>query len=330
MPQNTLIVAIDLGTSATTASHARVRDSFDNQGKMLREKLGSVFDVKDWPGCIEGATGNVCVPTDLVFNRNTRQLLFWGYEAQQYLDDPYHDIPTSDVFVVETIKLLLPDPDEAKVPSAASARYRGMREVMTATLAKRPEEVFDDFLGPVLEHILHNAKRKYSTTLHDHHIELVLAFPSGWPDRIHTTVAGIGARALQKAIAKHELKNMTFGIENVYTVSETLCGVKEWLRETVAESSSSTDFDPQTVNLDELNVSTPRFHGSKDTKPGCTNEYALQIGDCFLPVDIGGGTGCLTPLKLVSKNPLGVEQLDKTQCMKHHIIWVCDYSMLIW
>lgn len=33
-----------------------------------------------------------------------------------------------------------------------------------------------------------------------------------------------------------------------------------------------------------------------------------------MPIDIGGGTGCLTPLKLISKNPLGVEQLDKTQC----------------
>ena len=257
MPQNILIVAIDLGTSATTASHARVRDSIDKHGKLHREKLGSVFDVKDWPGCIEGATGNVCVPTDLVFHRHTRQLLFWGYEAQQYLDDPFHDIPDRDVFVVETIKLLLPDPDEAKVPSVASARYRAMRAALTATLDMQPDRVFEEFLSPVLEHILDNAKRKYSIGLNNHQIELVLAFPSGWPEQIHTIVARIGARALEKSIAIHDLQNVTFGIENVYTVSETLCGVKEWLRETAAESPSSTDFDPQAVNLDELNVSRP-------------------------------------------------------------------------
>jgi hypothetical protein len=262
MPQNTLIVAIDLGTSATTASHARVQDSFDNQGKSRREKLGSVFDVKDWPGCIEGATGNVCVPTDLVYHRHTRQLLFWGYEAQQYLDDPFHDIPDHDVFLIETIKLLLPDPDEAKVPSAASARYRALREKLRATLGKQPDEVFEDLLSRVLEHILHNAKRKYSIGLHNHQVELVLAFPSGWPDQIHTRVARIAARALKKAIEIHELRNMTFGIENVYTVSETLCGVKEWLRETVAEAALSDDFDPQAINLDELNVSRSNYRST--------------------------------------------------------------------
>lgn len=54
---------------------------------------------------------------------------------------------------------------------------------------------------------------------------------------------------------------MIFGIENVYTVSETLCSVKEWLRESVAEASS-IDFEPQTTNLDELNVSRLDRHQS--------------------------------------------------------------------
>jgi hypothetical protein len=194
-----------------------------------------------------------------VYHRHSRELLFWGYDAQRYLDDEYHEIPDRDVFVVETIKLLLPDPDQAKVPSAASARYRALREVLTVTLGKRPDEVFEDLLSRTLEHILHSAKRKYSIPLNNHQVELVLAFPSGWPDQIHTTVAKIGARALKKAIEIHELENMTFGIENVYTVSETLCGVKEWLREIEAEGSSSGDFDPQTTNLDELNVSRSSF-----------------------------------------------------------------------
>ena len=260
MFQQTLIIAVDLGTSATTASHTRAGDSLDNQGKLHRRKLGSVSDVKNWPGCIQGATGNHCVPTDLIYRRSDRKLLFWGFEAQGYLDDPFHEIPHSAVFVVETIKLLLPDPDAVNNRSAASERYRTMRETLRATLNKQPDEVFDDLLSHVLEHVLDNAKRKYSIGLHNHQIELVLAFPAGWNDQIHTAVARIGARALQKAITMHGLRNMTFGIENVYTVSETLCGIKEWLRETVAEASS-IDFEAQTTNLDELNVS--RLNRSK-------------------------------------------------------------------
>jgi len=167
MVHPTLIVAVDLGTSATTSSHTRVRDSFDNQGKLHREKLGSVSDVTDWPGCIEGATGNNCVPTDLIYLRSTRELLYWGFEAKEYLDDEFHPLSRSDVFVVETIKLLLPDPDEAKVPSATSERYRAMRKTLTATLNKAPEEVFEDFLSQVFAHVLESATRKYSIPLHN-------------------------------------------------------------------------------------------------------------------------------------------------------------------
>ncbi|KUJ18610.1 uncharacterized protein LY89DRAFT_774460 [Mollisia scopiformis] len=128
-----------------------------------------------------------------------------------------------------------------------------MRMNLIMTLEKHLNDVFEDFLSRVLAHVLDNAKRKYSISLQNHKIELVLAFPAGWSDRVHSTVARIGARALQKGIADYDLKNISFGVENVYTVSETLCGVKEWLRETVAEASS-IDFEAQSTNLDELNL----------------------------------------------------------------------------
>lgn len=259
MAQNTLIIALDLGTSTTTANHVRVRDYFNNRGELCRDKLGSVSDVRDWPECIAGATGNNCVPTDLVYRKDTRELLCWGFEAQDYLDDTFHHISHSDVLVVETIKLLLPDPDEARAPSPATERYRAMRKTLTTILAKDPDEVFQDLLNKVLAHVLGNAVAKYSISLHNHHVELVLAFPAGWNERIHTAVARIGAKALQKAITAHNLRNMTFGIENVYTVSETLCGVKEWLRETMAEASS-IDLETQAMNLEELSVSTDGCH----------------------------------------------------------------------
>ena len=99
-----------------------------------------------------------------------------------------------------------------------------------ATLGKQPGELFEYFLNEVIAHILGSANRKYFNGISSLKVELVLAFPSGWPDFIHTRVAGIGARAMFKAIAANNLQDMILRIENVYTVSETLCGVKESLR----------------------------------------------------------------------------------------------------
>jgi hypothetical protein len=256
MVQNTLVIAIDLRTGAITAMHARVRDSLRN-GKMQRDKLNRSSEVKDWPGCVEGATGNVCVPTDLIYRISDQKLLFWGYGVQEYLDDDYREIPKTQVYVVETPKLLLPDPDEANLPSPAPSRYRQMRRELFMILKKQPEDVFEDLMRCAIEHILNNCKRRYikNSGLHNHHVELALAFRSGWQDSIHTKVSQIASRAVKGAIQTHGLTGIKFDIEDVYTVSETLSGIKEWLRDTVSEASSSEEFDQQKVNLDELDVS---------------------------------------------------------------------------
>lgn len=256
MQQKTLIVAIDLGTSAATASHIIVNDSFTPEGKLRRERgRVSITNIRDWPGGnIGDATGNVCVPTDLLYNRSDRKLFLWGFHAQQYLDDPYPEIHPDKVFLIEHIKLLLLDPDKAKTSTVASERYRALRDNLITTLGKQPQDVFEDFLNEVIAHIVGSAQRKYFNGISSCKIELVLAFPAGWDDYIHTAVAGIGARSMAKALAANELHNMVFGIENVYTVSETLCGVKEWLRDTIAEATTSIDPDLQATNLDELKV----------------------------------------------------------------------------
>jgi len=262
MQQRTLIISIDLGTSSTTASHISVNDSFTPDGQLRRERgRVNIANIRDWPGANKGdATGNICVPTDLIYSKADKKLLFWGFQAQQYLDDPYPEIHPDTVFVVEHIKLLLQDPDNAPTSTVAGERYRGLRARLTETLGKQPHEVFEDFLNEVILHVIGSANRKYFSGISSHKIELILAFPSGWPDFIHTMVAGIGARAMVKAIVAYQLQDMVFGIENVYTVSETLCGVQEWLRDTIAEASESTDLDMQgTKNLDVLSVCTQCF-----------------------------------------------------------------------
>jgi hypothetical protein len=212
--------------------------------------------MRAWRGARKGdAIGNICLPTDLVYDRASRELLCMGFQAQQYLDDPSPEIAREKVFVVEHIKLLLNDPDKAKVSPETAARYRNMRDELFQTLSKDPYEVFEDFLGAVIDEIIGAAKRSIRAPLETAKLELALAFPSGWPDLVHRNVAAIGARAVQKALEIHNLQGMTFGRQNVYTLSETLCGVKEWLTATIEEASISLDLGPQTSNLDELNVS---------------------------------------------------------------------------
>jgi hypothetical protein len=250
-PVTFLICAIDLGTSSTIAKYTRAYDNYcKDTGKLERQKLGAVCDVSDWP-CDFGSPGSmdkICLPTELIYERATRKLLFWGFVAQRYLNASIPDPPLKDVFVVENIKLLLPESDEFDVLSDQTPppnRFRDSRMTLMATLGKDPYEVFEDFLTCVLEYILRSAMKRYMTSLNEHHIELVLAFPSGWGGHIHTTVAQLGATAMENAFATLKLINMTFGIEDVYTVSEVLCGVKEWLREISDETSMTTSNETQ-------------------------------------------------------------------------------------
>ena len=258
MPGKGLIIAVDLGTSTATASHCQVLDFLDALGNLQRKKTGEIHDVKDWPGSDVGiATGNPCLPTDLIYSRALKKLLFWGFEAKQYLDSFFTEIPREEVFIVENIKLLLPDTATPTTPSTASERYQSKREILTNTLSMRPDDVFEDFMSQLLKHVIGSLMGKYYNGINDHHIELVLAFPSGWPDQVHTNVARIGTRAMKRAIADYAPINVVFGLENVYTVSETICGIKEWLRETVSELSAAEDLNPQQTNLDELKASRP-------------------------------------------------------------------------
>jgi hypothetical protein len=268
--QRCLVVAIDLGTSAATAQWALAIDSFNRLGELQRGFIGSPVEMKAWRGARKGdAIGNICLPTDLVYDRASKKLISMGFQAQQYLDDPSPEISREEVFVVEHIKLLLTDPDNIEVSNETAARHRNMRNELEQTLQKGPDEVFEDFLDAVIEEIIGAAKMSIRISLATSKLELALAFPAGWPELVHRKVAAIGARSVQKALEIHNLQTMTFGIQNVYTLSETLCGVKEWLAATIEEASLSIDLGPQTSNLDELNVSykiNPRWK----LKPICS------------------------------------------------------------
>ena len=60
---------------------------------------------------------------------------------------------------------------------------------------------------------------------------------------------------MQKAMAANSLLDMKFGIEQVYTESETLCGVKEWLQDSTTASSAGLAKPP--THMDEYQVGDP-------------------------------------------------------------------------
>ncbi|KAF4631492.1 hypothetical protein G7Y89_g6638 [Cudoniella acicularis] len=290
--QKNLLAAIDLGTGSQAAAYALVEDSRSADGSLRREKpQRSPRQVGTWPGSYDGGKnlGDYCLPSVQVWLKSTRQLLFWGFAAQAYLNLHFPDPPLEDVYIVDHPKLLLLDHDRIGVRTVNSEQFRAEREELEAVLGKSPREVFEEGLKPVVKHVMESARDDYAQyyeSLNSCKVELVLAFPAGWPDYIHTMVAGCGARAMGHAISSLGLENVVFGIEDVYTVSETMCGVKEWLRDIVGEVA---------VSLDLVSNPPPEFGSAQ-----CA--------------DIGAGTGCLTLFKLVSRSPLRVDQLGPTHC----------------
>jgi hypothetical protein len=254
--QGCLLGGIDLGTSATTAQLLLVRDSYDAEGKLHRESLGSAVEMKSWQGARrDDPIGNICLPTDMVYDRTSKNLLCMGFQAQEYMDDPKPEPPRTRVFIVEHIKLLLMDPKKTAVSPQTAARYNRMRDELKRVLDKSPDDIFQDFLDKVVGEIIRAAKAWFRISLATYKFELALAFPSGWQDVVHRRVTAIAARSVKKALELHGLETMAFGIQDVYTLSETECGAKQWLAAAINDEALELDLSPKALNLDELTVS---------------------------------------------------------------------------
>lgn len=79
MSREILLIALDLGTSSTTARFSHVRDTRDATGKVHRRPLlnRALIEMKDWPGGHKGdAIEKACLPTDLYVILRSHCLLF--------------------------------------------------------------------------------------------------------------------------------------------------------------------------------------------------------------------------------------------------------------
>ncbi|RDW69336.1 hypothetical protein BP6252_08356 [Coleophoma cylindrospora] len=294
-----ILVAADLGTTSMTIRHGIFEGSTTSNERRVIAKSRAVTG---WPGAsLNYTNGESCVPTELVYDLNTRAVSRWGFKAKEYIDDPRQfDVNPSELFTVDKIKLLLLDPSEAAAeaitPAVTAEVYQEKTQEILDQLGKTPFDVFEDLLVAVFDYVFKDIRKVREHNLlfpqTPGSIELCLAFPSGWPEYVHSRVARSGFKAAMKAGIANGLDHWQFAMENVYTVSETLCGSKEWLRNQVARSIWSDNVERPLRNIEEL-----------------------EIGDKFLPIDIGGGTGCMTVLQLVSKSPLRVNQITRTQSL---------------
>ena len=174
------------------AEFGKASDTYDATGKLHR-KVYPPRIMKDWPFGLKGdALGKPCVPTYLIYKKATRKLLYWGFAAQRYLDTSTPKIPPDEVYVVEHIKLLLPDPDKAIQTTPANVRYKRKREELYQNLQMKPFEVFQDLLDVSFNAVVYSALGNFGS-FSSYKVELALAFPSGWAEDVHRQVAETAA-----------------------------------------------------------------------------------------------------------------------------------------
>ena len=178
---NTHIISVDPGTGSLASYHALVHDSLDANGKIQRlpPTLDSIIPINNWPGgSRETTVGKEFIPTTMIYLRKTGELLCWGYQAHEYLSDPYPDIPVSETYTIDHPKLLLIDPIQLDLSASTAARYIEKRKEVEEVLGKNPSDPFRDLLTESFTHIIACMHRYFGFTRCK--IELVLAVPSGW------------------------------------------------------------------------------------------------------------------------------------------------------
>ncbi|EHL00963.1 hypothetical protein M7I_3081 [Glarea lozoyensis 74030] len=251
-----LIIAIDPGTSTLSARYAIAYDSFNDQGQLEREVIQESL-VDNWPS--SSSPGAIYLPTTLVFSKVSKELLHWGFAAQTYLEEEETVMNRLEEVVIENVKIVLQQPEDATELDRVSSlpRHRETRNLITQVLGKTPDDIFEEFLTVTLSHIFeraileHAARSFFSQSIH---VEFVICFPGGWSGALHTRVAKLAANAMQKSMEKCQVRVDNFGLQDVYTVSETLSGIREWLyklfpkmTETYAPEVTVTAFNAKAI-----------------------------------------------------------------------------------
>jgi len=182
----TILVALDLGTASLTSSWVLARDTIDAKGQLYRRCKGNGKLLHNWFGsAVNNTLGNPCLPTTLVYHRETKKLLYYGFEAQKYLTGRCPQTSTETVYVIKHPKLLFIDTEHQDISPAASRRYWKSRETLKRVLDKDPSDVFEDLMTCVLKHVIAHVNRYSIQSIENFHIELIPCLPPGLVNSFH-------------------------------------------------------------------------------------------------------------------------------------------------
>jgi hypothetical protein len=186
MEKRTCIISADFGTSSGCVSYEIVTDRFV-EGQPTRTVNTSTKDtIKNWPcSAQQHTTGVHCLPMVAIYSTGTRELVYWGFAAQNRLDTSDPRVDRTKDFVIHSIKMLLQSAKDTRnvgqlhLPPKHISAQRNIRRV----LGKTPEEIYREFATKVFSHVISNLKVKFAAVpgiFHDLHTELILCLPGGW------------------------------------------------------------------------------------------------------------------------------------------------------
>lgn len=261
------ILALDLGTSTSPAKCVIVEEK-EKDNQIVRNKVllsPHTEEISDWP-CSSPVplSFRARLPTYLIYSLDDGRLVYWGFEAKDIIEQCPERIARDNLFAVEAPKTLLMDTRSSPTTPVEKRRH-DRRIELSEKIGRQPHEIYEHFLDKLFGHVLSSnlgdtERDLFQWLSHCNAIELVLAFPSGWPPSIHAQLSQSAARAMQKAISSNHLTHLSFRIADIFTTSETICGVKEWLQDPTEGVKMSSDFRAEAKsNFDWINVRHPSY-----------------------------------------------------------------------
>ncbi|KAI9006600.1 hypothetical protein CLU79DRAFT_779899 [Phycomyces nitens] len=162
------IIGIDFGTTFSGCSYVYSRDSAND-----------VDEIKEWPK--QGSAIYPKVPTVLLYEKDTKKMLAWGYNAIHQ-----SKLPNNDAILVKRFKLFLDSTihNPTKLPNGLT-----------------PFEVISDYLSEFHKYILQVLKRSLGKVYDPSKFRYCLTIPAMWSDQAKSTMreAAIKANIIKRS-----------------------------------------------------------------------------------------------------------------------------------
>jgi hypothetical protein len=249
---NHFIIGLDYGTTYSSVSWMELKPNEPN------EKAPAVHAISDYPNDFLNHGQSTQVPTETWYHRlsadhsksttpdsnpreaangiqdsdgNILELLrkrskpqttiskevFWGYHVQHAVNQARVNIADKESCCIKRAKLLL---DSSERTRQERQKLRSaIRRLKNAGLIQAEEDIFIDFLTPLLQHTKTQLK-KWSNYNDNSEVEFILTFPPTWSDESKTIMDNALSEAIDKAQFRKASSGPLLNLHNFFHVSE--------------------------------------------------------------------------------------------------------------